>query len=274
MIEEKLCYLDVYENVREELKFLTNSEIRVKILKCLSELPIPMKNLCNTTNLTYSAISNNIHRLEDEGYVTSDSGKFSLNNVAVMKLLNFVDFNESVGIVKNYIDLWADHDITGISVDDLTNLNSLKKSYLVESIPTDIYRPHNLFKKILTGSDNIKAIFPFIHPDYPVIFEDLINKGVNVELLCGKSITVNFIESMDIKVLKKGSKSNHLKIKSSKEDIKLFLTISDDHMVFGLFKEDGTFDQNRLLISNEMKAIEWGNKLFDSNYSIGNNLYI
>jgi len=273
MNNKNINYLKMYENVKDELKFLTSSKIRVKLLECLSEIPVTMKILCENTNLNYSAISNNIHRLRDNGYVNSDDGKFFLNNIAIMKLLNFYDFNETVGTIKAYIDLWLDHDVSCI-LEGLLDLNSLRSGYLVESIPTDIYRPHNIFKKILEGSNNIKSIFPFVHPDYPIIFKDLIENGVNIEVLCGKTITLNFIESMDIKTLKNGSKSENFKIKSFNNDIKIFLTVADEFMAFGLFKEDGTFDQNRLLISDDLDAVKWANGLFDYYNSIGNSLYI
>ncbi|WP_231624175.1 transcriptional regulator FilR1 domain-containing protein [Methanobrevibacter arboriphilus] len=45
-------------------------------------------------------------------------------------------------------------------------------------------------------------------------------------------------------------------------------------MAFGLFKEDGTYDQNRLLISDDLDAVKWANGLFDYYNSIGNSLYI
>ena len=274
MNSKNIDYLNMYENVKDELKFLTSSKIRIKLLECLSEIPVPMKILCENTNLNYSAISNNIHRLKDNGYVDSDDGKFCLNNIAIMKLLNFYDFSETVKIIRTYIDLWIDHDISGILLDGLIDLNSLKTGYLIESIPTDIYRPHNIFKNILKASNNIKSIFPFVHPEYPIIFQNLIENGANIEVLCGKTITLNFIESMDLKTLKNGSKNQNFKIKSSKNDIKIFLTVADEFMAFGLFKEDGTYDQNRLLISNDLDAVKWANGLFDYYNSIGNSLYI
>lgn len=52
MIEKSNCHLDVYKNVKEEVKFLTNSKIRVKILDCLSDLPLTIKNLCKITCLS------------------------------------------------------------------------------------------------------------------------------------------------------------------------------------------------------------------------------
>lgn len=45
----------------------------------------------------------------------------------------------------------------------------------------------------------------------------------------------------------------------------MFLLIStNDVMVLGLFKEDGYFDQNRLLTSKNEKSIKWADNLFNN----------
>lgn len=92
-------------------------------------------------------------------------------------------------------------------------------------------------------------------------------------MLCEKSITQNFIQAIEAETLKNGLKNKNFKIKSLKENINLFLTIADDVMFFGLFREDGKFDQNHLLISNEPKAIDWASRIFEKINSGGNSLY-
>ncbi|MBZ9571683.1 DUF1724 domain-containing protein [Methanobrevibacter sp. TMH8] len=273
MFNEKICYLDLYEEVMEEIKFLTNSEIRMNVLKYLSNLSANIKDLSLATNLKYSAVSHSIHRLMEYGYLYDDDGKFGLNNIALMKFMNFMNFRDSFCILRDYMDFWDDHDISCISVEDLSDLSSLKRSYLVESIRTDIYQPQNIFKEVLMNSNTVRSIFPFINSDYPIIFENLLKNSVNIELLCEKSVTQNFIQSIDTETLKKGLKNGNFKIKSLKKNINLFLTITDDFMFFGLCKDSGKFDQNRLLVSNESKAIDWANKIFEKcNYG-GNKLY-
>jgi len=270
MFSENICYLELYEEVKEELRFLTNSEIRLNVLKYLSGLPITIKDLCSNSDMAYSAVSHNIHLLEDYGYLEGGDGKFSLNNVGNIKLLNLMNFRDSFSIIIEYLDLWIDHDITCISYDDLSELSSLKRAYLVKSVRTDIYQPQNMFKEILASSKTVKSIFPFINSEYPSIFENLLKNRANIELLCEKSITQNFIQSIEAETLRNGLRNKNFKIKSLKENINLFLTIADNCMFFGLCKDDGRFDQNNLLISNEPKAIDWASELFEK-FNYGEN---
>lgn len=121
-------------------------------------------------------------------------------------------------------------------------------------------------------SNNVKSIFPVTNSDYPIIFENWLKNSVNIELLCEKSVTQNFIQAIETETLKNGLKNENFKIKSLKENINLFLTITDEFMFFGLCKEGGKFDQNRLLVSNESKAIDWSNNIFEKCNFVGNRL--
>ena len=39
---------------------------------------------------------------------------------------------------------------------------------------------------------------------------------------------------------------------------------TDKVMILGLFKDDGSFDQNRLLTSKNEDSIKWGDDLFEN----------
>ena len=54
------------------------------------------------------------------------------------------------------------------------------------------------------------------------------------------------------------------KLSSYNGENNFLLIITDTVMVFGLFKEDGYFDQNRLLISKHDDSIKWALGLFEN----------
>lgn len=64
------------------------------------------------------SVKSNIHKLEDEGMLIQEEGEFYLNNIAIMKLLNFINFVESVDTIRKHMDLWEGCNITGILLDD------------------------------------------------------------------------------------------------------------------------------------------------------------
>ena len=54
-----------------------------------------------------------------------------------------------------------------------------------------------------------------------------------------------------------------LKLYSASNDLHLYLTICDEKMSLGLFKNDDSFDQNRILISQDSKSYQWADELFN-----------
>ena len=59
-------------------------------------------------------------------------------------------------------------------------------------------------------------------------------------------------------------KKGNLKITLQNNSLEIYLLICDNTMNLGLFKNDGSYDQNRILNSNSEKSIQWANRLFET----------
>lgn len=57
---------DYLNDFKEEMKFLINSEIRLKILGCLYNSSASVKQIEEKTNYSYSSILDNINKLEQK----------------------------------------------------------------------------------------------------------------------------------------------------------------------------------------------------------------
>ncbi|MCL2156949.1 MAG: DUF1724 domain-containing protein [Methanobrevibacter sp.] len=232
-----------------------------------------MKEIHVKAKLTYSSISNNIRKLEEKGYITQISGKYRLNNLIKMKFEDIIDFNDSINVINEYSNFFKDHNTESIDTESLNKISQLKSSKIIKSDPTDIYKTHNYFKVLLKESEYVKSIFPFIHPEYFAIFQNLIKNNVNIEFLLPKSIATSFIKSMDTNLTKIAFNKGQLEIKSL-DNLEFALTVANNFVSFGLFKADNSYDQNRILISKSKEAIEWGNETFEIYKSTGKNLYM
>ena len=47
-------------------------------------------------------------------------------------------------------------------------------------------------------------------------------------------------------------------------NLDIYLLICDDSMNLGLFKNDGSYDQNRILNSTTEDSLNWANNLFEN----------
>lgn len=267
MTNSKYLFLNMYDELYEDIQFLCNSEVRIKLLKSLAESPKTMRELNDLVLLSYSSISNNLNKLMDMGFLTKNDRKFYLTNIALLNLINCLDFNNSIKVADSFDNFLKTHDISPLCDDSLKNLSSLVGARLVESVSVDIYKPHNEFKSLVESSNSLKVIFPFLHPDYPIIIKNLLVKGVNINLLINKDILSIFVEKVGVKLLKESIDDGRLSIKYLTNNLRLSLAVSNNFISMGLFKKDGSFDQNRLIISQNEESILWGNLLFEKHNS-------
>ena len=254
----------MYSNneINSDIRFLAKSEIRLKILSELYDCPDNVPGLVKRTKITYSSVSSNVNKLEAKNYIKKIKSKYYINPMAKIYFNTLMEFKNSVDIINDFNSFWYKHNLNQLSIDAMRSITDLKDSKLVETTPLDIYKTHNTTKKQLIESKDIKAIFPYLHPEYPELIEDILKNGGSIELIVPKNIMKALIDPIDGQLKKDALKSGNLKIHSVTNDLYLYLTICDKKMSLSLFKSDESFDQNRILISDDLKSYEWAEKLF------------
>ena len=70
------------------MKFLINSEIRLKILGCLYNSSSSIKEIEEKTNYSYSSILDNINKLEQKKFIYNINDKFYLYNKTKLKIIH------------------------------------------------------------------------------------------------------------------------------------------------------------------------------------------
>lgn len=249
--------------INDEIRFLAQSEIRLKILSELNKCPDSVRGLVKTTKINYSSVSSNVAKLEENNYIKKFDGKYYVDPMARIYFKTLMDFKKSIEIVKDFSPLWYQHNVGLMSLDSMRNINDLKNSKLIETTPLDIYKTHNTIKNQLVKSKDVKAIFPYLHPEYPKIIESILKNGGSIDLILPNEIIKATMTPIDENLKKNAIKKGKLKIRSVSGDLNLYLTICDGKMSLGLFKNDGSFDQNRILICDDKKSCEWAEDLFE-----------
>lgn len=250
--------------LNSDIKFLAKSEIRLKILSELYNHPDNVRGLVNKTKITYSSVSSNMSKLEQKNHVRKIKNKYHINPMTEIYFKTLMDFKNSIELIANYETFWGKHNIKQLNIESIRSITDLKDSELIETTPLDIYRTHNVIKEELIKSTSIKAIFPYLHPDYPQLIENILKDNGNVELIIPNDINRAMMSQINEKIRRTALKEKRLRIIPAKNELKLYLTICDESMSLGLFKNDGSFDQNRIVISENEKSIKWALNLFES----------
>ena len=254
--------MDKDKDINNDMKFLAKSEIRLKILSELNEEPDNVRGLAEKTNITYSSISSNIGKLEKNNYITKVENKYHVNPMTQVYFKTLMDFKISVDMINNFDVFWNKHNLNQLSINSIKRITDLKNCKMIETTPIDIYKTHDAIKNQIIDSKNIKAIFPYLHPDYPKLIERALRTKGSVELIVPKSIFRELMFRVNDKVRKTAIRKGNLKVYSFKSDLRIYLTVCDESMSLGLFKNDGSFDQNRILVSNDPQSNKWAKDLF------------
>ena len=254
--------MDKDNDINNDIKFLAKSEIRLKILSELNEEPDNVRGLVKKTKITYSSVSSNIGKLEKRNYIKKVNKKYYVNPMTEVYFNSLMEFKHSVDLINTYDAFWDKHNLNQLSIESVKNITDLKDSQIIETTPVDIFKTHNTISKQIIQSKKVQAIFPYLHPEYPKLIERVLNNGGTVELIIPTTIFKELIMRIDEKTRKNAIRKGKLRVYNFKNDLNLYLTLCDNNISLGLFKNDGSFDQNRILVSNNSKSYTWASELF------------
>ena len=172
--------------IDEDMMFIVKSEIRLKILTELNKQPQSIKEIVEKTNMAYSSVSNNLNKMEYKNHVIKENRIYELTPMTQLYFNQLIEFKRSVDVVENFDKFWDKHDLTYLNDESVNNITELYDSELIETNPIDIYKTHNNVKSQLKTSENVKGILPYIHPDYPELFEKILGNDGSIELIIQK----------------------------------------------------------------------------------------
>lgn len=250
-MNESEIYLENYDVISDNIKYISNSLIRLKVLAALYEGPLNMKDLTNGTNLSYSSVSSIIHGLEVKDLVYRESNKYYLSTSLKLEIANLLEFNVVVNLLNNFFNILDGHIVDMIPNDSVFELYMLGQAKLLESDSLDVYKIYNFIEDALTNANCVRCILPFYYSDFIKKLNELVKNDKYVEIIVPKKVLGSYGDNSEIKYLS-----------SYEGDHNFLLIASDKIMILGLFKEDGYFDQNRLLTSKNEDSIKWANNLF------------
>lgn len=254
--------LQLYERVRDELKFLTASDVRTKIMIVLNDGLKNLGELKEETNLNSSTILHGMSQLEEKNLIVKKSGGYSLSQTGKIVALNLIKLIKASTSLEEIEKIFLKHEISPIPDYLLESIGSLKNSVVVESTPTDVMKPHSVHAELIHDSKDVKYVSSVLLPQKIESFEETLEKG-SLQLILTSEILDKWIEIKGRDNLKKALLEKDFKLWEINDSAKLSFTVSDTFIALGLFSTDGIYDLHKYLIGKDSESIEWGNRLFD-----------
>ena len=246
-------YFQDYESVSDDVKYITNSIIRLKVLAILYEGPKSISDLSDDYGLIYSSISSNMHDLELGGYVYRQSNKYHLSNSMMMLIENIMEFALLIDVLNKFFNILDNHIVDVIPNESVAELYLLGKARLLQSDTIDAYKTLKFMERSIKRAKSIKCILPIYSEKICNAMNQLVDKNIPVEAIVGEDTLSSYEENTKIR-----------RLSTFHGDYNFLLVVTDDEMFLGLFLEDGLFDQNRLLTSKNRDSLRWANNLFEN----------
>ncbi len=253
----------LYEDVKDDLKFFTGSDVRVKILLSLNKGSKNLTCLRKEIHLSSSTILHGMYQLEKKDFIFRESGKYYLSQTGEISTNKLIDVIRAIHAINKCKNLFLNHEIGFIPSELLKDIGCLDNAKIIRSTYTDVTKPYTVLSKFLSETKNVKHLSSvFFTFNIKLLFENLEKKG-QIHLLFTEIIMKKLLETVNPEIIEKGTSLNNLKLGIINENTQISLTLGDNFMALGLFSTDGTYDLNTFLISESKAAIIWGERLFN-----------
>ncbi|RLF46956.1 MAG: hypothetical protein DRN29_03780 [Thermoplasmata archaeon] len=253
----------IYEEIDEELKFLTTSGVRIKMLTSLLEAPKTSTQLKDEIGVGASTVIHSARDLEKEGLLIEKADGYHLTGAGKILAYKLIDVITTIRTVAGEKEFWINHDISDIPPELILKIGALANAKIIRDTPTNLMRGLSLYFKLIRKAKEMRGISSIFHPKFPDIIEKLAERGVEMEFVVTPNVFNTLTQSKYKKRLIGLLERDNFSLYLSEKEIKLAFTVTDFVLSFALYFTDGNFDNSQDLISYEEEAIKWGRELFE-----------
>lgn len=244
---------ELYEEIKDDLKFITSSDIRAKIVISLNEGPKKLGDLKDEVHMRSSSILHSMSQLEAKNLITREFQNYSLSQTGEMSAIVLMEMVNSLYLIKSNEEFWLNHKINEIPEYLMDKIDCLGNFKVIKSSLSDSPE-QSPFNELLLGSKVIKGIIS------PLIIQDELGVVDKKEDVCIILADGNLNEVIAGFNLQKDTTEN-IKLWKIKEDLKLILIVTDKFILLNLPPAHKN-DSISYLMSETEESIKWGNKLF------------
>ncbi|MCK4811787.1 MAG: DUF1724 domain-containing protein [Methanosarcinales archaeon] len=254
--------IDSYNGIQEELKFLTTSGVRIKLLVSLNKENMTVDQFRDEFGYRTSTILPVLAELKSKDLIYKEDRQYGVTPYGKVISSKLIDFIETLCMFKTQEQFWKNHETYVIPDLFFRNIGSLSISTIVKDTPADPFATHRHFIKLLGECTSVDGVSPFLYPDYPHIFKALIEQGSAVRIVVTRPVLELLCEQYT-DVLQHVAVLPNFNLRVIEDDVKVAFTVTEKIMSLGFFRPDGTYDYSMDLVSEDASAIGWGNALFE-----------
>ncbi len=241
----------------KDVKYLLTSNMRAKLLLALYEIPKNLDELRHEIKKPSATILHGLKELETINLVRRANKYYELTSNGYLLTTNMVKLIENWYSLSNCEPFWNNHDLSDIPDDIIKDVYLLKDAEYVCSTTSDLSISFNKYIHLISQATKLQIILPIYSENHFKHMVNLLNSGQlqKLELIVSEEI----YESIHKNKKFRNELLNHEKVKTTviNENLKLFLTCSEEFMSLTLFFKDGHYDDSQILIGRNKNALKW-----------------
>ena len=253
--------IDSYNEIQEELKFLTTSGVRIKLLISLNKEKMTVDQFRDEFGYRTSTILPVLAELKSKDLIYKEDRQYAVTPYGKIISSKLIDFIETLCMFKTQEQFWKNHETYVVPDLFFSNIGSLSISTIIKDTPADPFATYRYFIERLGGCKIINGVSPFMHPDFPDLFKVFVESGAVVCIVVTYPVLKLMCERHK-DVLQHVANMPNFSLRVIEDDVKVAFTVTDKILSLGFFRPDGTYDYGMDLVSEDAAAIEWGNMLF------------
>lgn len=260
MLDDEDDYVD---DIKDELRFLTSSKVRIELLTYLHNKPSTLKDLHEKTQLNYSSITSNINKLEEYGYVYATNEYYNLTTTAKIKLINILYLNNNIEFLYEYVDFFNNHHVENDNIKALSTLPFISSSRLIQAGNINPYLATETIEETMMREGRVRSICIYLHPNCSGMIEVMMNQKSDFWVIVPSGFDEYIITHANNYKTDTPLKNINFNVKTLTDaTLNIALVVSEKEIVVGLVRKDGLFNKNCVLRSEDGSAIKWGLSVF------------
>lgn len=241
---------------------ILSSELRRNILYYIEGGPRTLSQLKSHFEIGPSQMSSKIHELLEYDLIAADNKTYRLTTTGKVVLNSYRPFASTVEVIDRFGDYWKSHDMSSLPPEFLSRIGEMHNSWYVEDDIYDMNRTRNLMMEIALKAKYIKGVSSVFDESIVRGLQYIGTKGVPISMVLTETVYQKLqTECPDL--VEEISKGDHLTTYVTDCDLRSPFIVTDTHMYFSLYYENGKLDMNSNLVSEDEAAKTWGNDLFE-----------
>ncbi len=238
------------------------SETKRNLLLLLKDKPGDLEEIKDLLSLSTASALAHVRKLENVGLLFEEEEIFRLSDMGEILAENLKELFDVLDFFDQNMDYWINHDLRPIPSCLLNTINKLGCCELIEPDAAYMFDIPQVFQEQIRNSKKVLVFLSYFHPHTPSLYAHLAEKDVDLSLCMTRHIFERYSSDFPGEIKRILAARNSRLLICHENSTMPEVVATDRFMAIRLNEHDGRL-RNRLMISHEAEALQWGRELYD-----------